>query len=319
MSVNPLLVVGLGTLLGATGVIVFNVIRSRRESNRTARREQLLALARRSGLEYVGDRPRLEDSEAAAWFRAAERDVTSEGFLQGQDRTGRFWIARRRVMGLTQEVLGFQVRGDLNVGQAYIEPVVSVAPGGGFSWLKNLLPRSTPVQAKVEHWAVHRQAVAQQIADEGARSAVDRWVTRLVARGKTEGRMPVGLEVRDGLGWVFSTRPLEGARMKDFLDCALDLRGAVLQEVQRRPATISVPVNTVTGKAERIARESTAPMFAVEAAEDADLGEESKTVVLSAEDLLREAPAQPTSKRRSKKFYIPEPEEDVEVIGTWGR
>ena len=91
---------------------------------------------------------------------------------------------------------------------------------------------------------------------------IDRWVGRLVARGKSEGRMPVGLEVRDGLGWVFSIRPLEGARMQDFLDCALDLRGAVLQEVQRRPATISVPVNTVTGEADRRARESTAPMFA---------------------------------------------------------
>jgi hypothetical protein len=319
MSVNPLVVVGLGTLLGATGVITFNVIRARRESNRIARREQLMALARRAGLEYVGDRPRQEDIDAAAWFRAGERNVTADGFLQGQDRNGRYWVARRKVMGLTHEVVGFQIRGDLNVGQAYIEPTVAAASGGDSSWAKRLLSKSTPAPARVDRWTVYRQAAPQQVADEGARNAVDRWVTRLVARGKTEGRMPVGIEVRDGLGWVFSIRPLEGARMTDFLDCALDLRGAVLQEVQRRPATISVPVNTVTGEADRKARESTVPMFAVDAAEGADLGEESKTVVLSAADLLREAPTPPTGKRRSKKFYIPEPEEDVEVIGTWGR
>lgn len=319
MNVNPLLVVGLGTFLGAAGVITFNVIRTRRESSRIARREQLLAFARRAGLEYVGDRPRAEDVEAATWYRGEERDAEATSFLQGQDRNGRYWIARRKVMGLTQEVVGFQIRGDLNVGQAYIEPMASAASGGGSSWAKRFLSKSAPAPAKVEHWTVHRQAAPQQIADEGARNSIDRWVDLLVARGKSEGRMPVGLEVRDGLGWVFSTRPLEGARMKDFLDCALDLRGAVLQEVQRRPATISVPVNTVTGESDRRAREATAPMFAVEVAEGADLGDDAKTVVLSAEDLLREPPTQQTSKRRPKKFHIPEPEEDVEVIGTWGR
>jgi len=218
-----------------------------------------------------------------------------------------------------QEVVGFQIRGDLNVGQAYIEPTVTAASSGSTSWAKRLLSKSAPAPVTVECWTVHRQATPQQIGDEGARNSIDRWGALLLARGKHEGRVPVGLEVRDGLGWVFSTRPLEGARFKDFLDHALDLRGAVLQEVQRRPATISTPVNTITGEADRRSRESTTPMFAVEVAEGADLGDESKTVLLSAEDLVREPAAPVSKKRRIKKFYIPEPEEDVEVIGTWGR
>lgn len=319
MNVNPLLVVGAGTFLGAAAVIAVNVIRSRREANRVARREQLLAFAKRAGLEYVGDRPRPEDLEAATWYRGADRDSKVDSFLQGQDRNGRYWLARRRVKGLVQEVVGFQIRGDLNVGQAYIEPTVSAVAASNTSWAKRLFSKSDPVPATVERWTVKRQATPQQIADEGARHAIDRWVARLVDREKNEGRMPVGIEVRNGLGWVFSTRPLEGARMRDFLDCALDLRGAVLQEVQRRPATISAPVNTVSGEVDRRSRESTAPMFAVEVAEGADLGDESKTVLLSAEDLLREPPSQPTSKRKIRKFHIPEPEEEVEVIGTWGR
>jgi len=318
MNLNPLLVVGVGTAIGATGVIIFNVIRSRREANRILRREQQLAVARRENLEFVGDRARAEDLEALRWFRGCEHDVWTDGFLQGQDRSGRYWLARRRVLGMLQEVVGFQIRGDLNVGRVYIEPAVCAAAGEGGSWLKRLVSRTTPVPPTVEHWTVHRRVSPRQIVDEGARGAVDRWVDLLVARTKNEGRVPVGLEIRDGLGWVYSTRPLEGARFKDFLDHALDLRGAVLQEVQRRPATISTPVNTITGEADRRSRESTAPMFAVEVAEGADLGDESKTIVLSAADLLREAPA-PAPKRRTRRFEIPEPEEEVEVIGTWGR
>jgi hypothetical protein len=319
MNLNPLLIVGAGTFLGAAGVITVNVIRSRREAVRIARREQLVSMARRAGLEYVADRPRTEDLEAARWFRGVENEVEADGFLQGQDRNGRYWLARRTVAQVSHEVVGFQIRGDLNVGRAYIEPAVTAPSGSGTSWAKRLFSRSAPTPATVEHWTVHREASPQQIGDEGARNSIDRWVARLVPRGKSEGRMPVGLEVRDGLGWVFSVRPLEGARLQDFLDYALDLRGAVLQEVQRRPATISTNVNTVTGEAERKSREATAPLFAVDVADGADIDSDSKTVVLSAEDLLREPPTQTTRKRRTKKFYIPEPEEEGEVIGTWNR
>ena len=101
------------------------------------------------------------------------------------------------------------------------------------------------------------------------------------------------------------------------MEHALDLRGAVLQEVQRRPATISAPVNTVTAESDLRARAGTQPLFAVEVAESADQAEQSNTVVLSAEDLLRGAPTTQKSRPKRKKFEIPEPEEDVEVI--WAR
>ena len=315
--INPLAIVGVGTFAGAAAVIAFNVMRSRRAQRIQLRRDQLMALARREGLEFVGDRPRSEDLDAANWFRGAAREVNAEGFLQGQDRNGRYWFARRKVAGQTHDVLGFQIRGDLSAGTVYFEPTISGASGGGTSWAQRLFSRSAPESASVVHWTVHRQATAEQMLDENARNSIDRWGTRLVTRGKTEGRSPLGLEVSDGRGWVFSTRPLEGARAKDFLEHALDLRGAVLQEVQRRPATISAPVKTVTAASDQRARAGTQPLFAVEVAEGADLGEESKTVVLSAEDLLREAPTSRKSKPRRKKFEIPEPEEDVEVI--WAR
>ena len=312
--IHPLAIVGVGTLTGAAAVIVFNVVRSRRARRLQLRRDQLMALARREGLEYVGDRPRSEDLDAAHWFRGAETDASADGFLQGQDRNGRYWIARRKIAGQTQDVLGFHIRGNLSVGTVYFEPKISGAASGGTSWAQRLFSRSAPESTTVLHWTVHRQATAEQILDETARNSIDRWGTRLVTRGKNEGRLPLGLEVSGDRGWVFSTRPLEGARVKDFLEHALDLRAAVLQEVHCRPATISTPVNTVTGESERHARGATQPLFAVDVAEGADLGEESKTVVISAEDLVRDAPV-PKPKR--KKFKIPEPEEDVEVI--WAR
>ena len=119
---------------------------------------------------------------------------------------------------------------------------------------------------------------------------------------------------------MFSIRPLEGARINDFLQHALDLRGAVIQEVQRRPATISTPVNTVTGEADLRQRAETAPMFAVDIAEGAEIDDDGQTVLLSAEDLLRETPVpKPKKKRRIGGVEIPEHDEEVEVIGTWGR
>lgn len=312
--IHPLAIVGVGTFAGAAAVIVFNVMRSRRERRIQLRREQLMALARREGLEYVGDRARSEDLEAANWFRGAPADASAEGFLQGQDRNGRYWIARRKVAGQIQDVLGFQIRGNLSVGTVYFEPTIPGAASGGTSWARRLFSRSVSEPATVVHWTVHRQATAEQILDEGARNSIDRWGTTLVTRGKNEGRSPLGLEVSDGRGWVFSTGPRDGAHLREFLEQALDLRRAVLQEVQRRPATISTPVNTVTGASEQHGRAATQPLFAVDVAEGADLGGESRTVVLSAEDLVRDAPV-PKPKR--KKFQIPEPEEDVEVI--WAR
>jgi len=312
--IHPLAIVGVGTFAGAAAVIAFNVVRSRRAERIQHRRDQLMVLARREGLEYVGDRPRPEDLEAANWFRGAVAEASTDGFLQGQDRNGRYWLARRTIAGQTHDVLGFQIRGDLSVGSVYFEPRTSGASSGGTSWAKRLFSRSDPPSSTVVHWKVHRQATTEQILDENARNSIDRWGAKVVTRGRSEGRLPLGLEVSDGRGWVFSTRPLEVARVRDFLEHALDLRGAVLQEIQRRPATISIPVNTVTGAADQRARAATQPLFAVDVAEGADLGVESRTVVLSAEDLVRDVP---TPKPKPKKFEIPEPEEAVEVI--WAR
>lgn len=312
---NPLVIVGAGTLVGASSAIAINVIRARRATRLRLRREQLVAFARRSGLDFVGDRPRPEDQESAAWYRGAEGTATADSFLQGQDRNGRYWMARRCIGGEHQEVFGFQIRGDLKVGDVYIEPVMATG-SGGTSWARRLLrSASTPPSTVIQHWTVHRRAGGTELVDEGSRHSIENWTHRLVDRSRSDGRIPLGLEVHDGRGWVFSTRPLEGARVKEFLDLALDLRGAVLQEVQKRPATISTPVNTVTGQSERRDRASTQPLFAVNAAEGADLGEDSQTVLLSAEDLLRDAPA--PKKEKIRKFKIPEPEEEVEVI--WSR
>jgi hypothetical protein len=312
--IHPLAIVGVGTFAGAAAVIVYNVMRSRRAARIQHRRDQLVAFARRESLEFVGDRPRPEDLEAANWFRGVTVEASTDGFLQGQDRNGRYWLTRRKVAGQTHDVLGFQIRGDLSVGTVYFEPRLSGASSGGTSWAKRLFSRSASPSSTVVHWNVHRQATSEQILDENARNSIDRWGAKVVTRGKSEGRLPLGLEVSDGRGWVFSTRPLEAARVRDFLEHALDLRGAVLQEVQRRPATISTPVHAVTGAADQRARTATQPLFAVDAAEGADLGDETKTVLLSAEDLVRHVP---TPKSTRKRFEIPEPEEDVQVI--WAR
>ncbi|RKZ13265.1 hypothetical protein DRQ53_05435 [bacterium] len=306
---NPLLVVGAGTLVGAASVIVVNVIRSRRAEQRRMRREQLVAFARRSGLDYVGERARSTDLESVNWYCCAQREASAESFFQGQDRQGRYWLARRQVQGQEHEVLGFEIRGDLNVGDVHIEPAI-VDTQQGTSWARRMLLRKpTPSRPKVGHWTVQRRARGHELLDDNARRSIDLWTSRLVNR--EEGRIPTGLEIHGSRGWVFSARPLDGARLKDFLELALDLRAAVLQEVQRRPATISTPVNTVTGESERRARGNTRPMFSVNAAEGADLDDDSPTVMLSAQELLRDAPA-PTKKVR--KFVIPEPEEEVEVI-----
>jgi hypothetical protein len=317
MSLNPLLIVGAGTFCGAAGVIAFNVVRARRAARIRARRDQLMGLARRADLEYVGDRARSEDIEAAHWFRGEERQGTVDGFLQGQDRHGRYWVARRKVMGEVQEVLGFQIRGDLNVGRAYIEPSVAGAQEGGTSWARRIFSRSTPGRFSISRWVVHREVTPKQIEDQSAADSIDRWMKELVSRSKNDGRVPMGLEVRSGQAWVFSAGSLEGARMAEFLRCALEMRSAVVREVQKRPATITTRVNTVSGEVDTRNRAETAPLFAVEVSESADLSAESKTVVLSAEDLLREAPA--PRRRKKKKFEIPEVDVDVEVIGTWGR
>jgi hypothetical protein len=316
---HPLLVVGLGTLVGAGGVIAFNVARSRRAARRRARRDQLVALARRTNLDFVGHRVRPEDLEDARWFRGQSNNITPDGFLQGQDRLGRFWLTRREVAGQSQEVLGFRIRGELSVGSVWYEPLASDTSGSDTSWVKRWLTRSDsrPAPSPVVRWAIHREAAPGQIIDENARNSIDRWANRLVARVKNEGRLPLGLEIANGKGWVFSTRPLDGNRVQDFLELAFDLRGAVLQEVQRRPATISRPVQTLTAEADTRERAETQPMFAVEVSESADLDDDAKTVVLSAQDLLREPPAPKRQKKKSKKFEIPEPEEDVEVI--WAR
>lgn len=310
---NPLMIVGAGTLAGASGVIVFNVIRSRRAARQQARRDQLMVLARRTGLDYVGERVRSEDMEAVSWYRGESHEVSADGFLQGQDQRGRYWLARRRIADQTQDVFGFQIRGDLNLGGLWLEPVLRDPRPA--SWLKRILGgAATAAVASVSRWTLHREGTAEQLVDGQAAASIERWARRLVARGKVEGRVPVGLEVGEGLGWVFSPLPLDGPRTRDFLELALDLRAAVLQEIRLRPATISTPVETVSDVSDRRERVNTQPLFAVEPAEGADLGEESKTVVLSAQDLLRDMPA--PVKRKSRKFEIPEPEEEVQVIWT---
>lgn len=310
---NPLLVVGAGTFAGASAVIVFNVLRGRRTARRQIRRDQLTTLARRTGLDYVGERARPEDVEAAGWFRGATRRATADGFLQGHDQRGRYWFARREVDGEVHDVFGFQIRGDLNIGSLWFEPVLVGSRRGQTSWARRLLGGPTPPSSAVARcWNFHRQATGEQLLDEQARASIDRWSRRLVARGKVDGRVPVGLEVSDGRGWIYSPLPLDGPRTRDFLELALDLRAEVLAEIRCRPATISTPVETTTAQAELRDRAGTQPMFAVDVAEGADLGEESKTVVLSAEELLRDVPAPKRS--RSRKFQIPEPEEEVEVL-----
>jgi hypothetical protein len=313
---NPLLVIGVGTLVGASAVIAFNVIRSRRATKQQSRRDQLMALARRTGLDYVGERPRAEDAEAAAWYRCGTRDVTVDGFLQGQDQHGRYWMARREVDGQTQEVFGFQIRGDLNTGDLYFEPAIAGARRGGTSWARRLVTgKPASPSCSVARWTIHRQATAEQLLDDQARNSINQWARRLVARGKVEGRVPVGLEISDGRGWIYTPLPLDGPRTRDFLELALDLRSAVTHEIRCRPATISTRVNTVSAESDRRGRQNTQPLFAVDAAEGADLGDESKTVVLSAQELLRDVPA-PSRTKKIRKFEIPEPEEEVEVLWT---
>lgn len=312
---NPLLIVGVGTFMGASGAITFNVMRSRRAERIRLRREQLLSFARRSGLDFVGERPRAEDEDAANWYRGNEDAARADSFLQGQDRNGRYWMARREIAGQQQEVFGFQIRGDLRVGDVSIEPVMAEESGPP-TLVERVLRRTTaPTSTNIAHWATFQRASGKEVLDENARRSIEQWTARLVNRSRSDARIPLGLEIHDGRGWVFSTRVLEGARMKEFLDLALELRGSVLQEVQRRPATISVPVNTITGEADLRNRASTQPLFAVQSAEGADLGEQSNTVLLSAADLLRDVPA--PQKQKIRKFEIPEPEEEVEVI--WSR
>ena len=189
---HPLVIVGVGTFAGAAAVIVINVIRSRRAQRIQHRRDQLMALARREGLEYVGDRPRPEDLEAANWFRGVTVEANTDGFMQGQDRSGRYWLARRKIAGQTHDVLGFQIRGDLSVGTVCFEPVLSGATSGGTSWAQRFFSRPASPSTTVVRWKVHRQATGEQILDENARNSIDRWGAKVVTPREERGPIAPG-------------------------------------------------------------------------------------------------------------------------------
>lgn len=309
---------GMGIAVGLGGAVVASRLRARQRRNRAMRREQLKSLGRRYGLDLLGPHVPSELVEAAARFRGDVHGVDLDEVMLGSDREGRFWLARRRLDGEDHHVLGFEIRGELNVRGLHLEPRSASRP---LPRWRRLLARTVEPSSRLRlhmRW----EADAARFEDECARQAVDRWVVQVAASCGPSGKTPVGLEVHGDRGWVHSLVALEGVALGEFLRRGLEVRRQVLDEVRRRPATLSAPAVRVTAPEQaqqRGAREDTKPMFPVGTAEQADRELPDNTVLLSAADLLREAP-DPRSKRVRKRvngeddFEIPEPEEVVTLI-----
>ena len=315
---NPLALAGLGVAIGVVLVIAANVIRTRRRKTRIRRREQLKSLARRFGMELLGEHLPADLLEAAARFRGEAQGVDLDEVMVASDREGRYWLARRKVDGEEHQVFGFEIRGELNVRGLHLEPHArrEKRPAWRRWW-----PTREEIGGRLR-LSVRWDAEARRFEDALARQAVDRWIAQVAESCQASGKVPVGLEVHGERAWVHSLVTLEGVALGEFVRRALEVRKQVLDEVRRRPATLKTPAVKVSAddqKRERESREDTRPLFAVERADGADTNQEEKTVLLSAADLLREMP-DPRSRRVRKRamgdddFEIPEPEEKVTLI-----
>lgn len=315
---NSLVLAGLGIAMGSVGAIVASAVRSRRSKRRATRRDQLKSLGRRFGLDLLGPSVPSDLVESAARFRGDVHGVSLDDVMVGSDREGRFWLARRRVDGEVHHVLGFEIRGELNVRGLHLEPR---SPGKRAPRWKRLITRRAETSSRLR---VHMrwEADASRFEDELARQAVDHWLVQVATSCGPSGKTPVGLEVHGDRGWVHSLVALEGVALGEFLRRGLEVRRQVLDEVLRRPATLKAPAVRVTApeQAQRKgAREETKPMFPVGRSDQADQELPNNTVLLSAADLLRETP-DPRAKRVRRRangdddFEIPEPEEVVTLI-----
>lgn len=314
---QALVLAGLGVAVGTAGVFFATWWRGRARTRRAKRRDQLKSLGRRMGFDLLGPHVPNDLVEAAARFRGDVHGVSLDDVMVGSDREGRYWLARRRLDGEDHHVLGFEIRGELNVRGLHLEPR---APGPK-------LPRWRRWFARVEHGSsrlrlhMRWEADAARFEDELARQAVNRWLVHVAASCSASGKTPVGLEVHGDRAWVHSLVPLEGVALGEFLRRGLEVRRQVLDEVLRRPATLKAPAARMTAQErveQKAGREDTAPIFAVGRTEQVEPEEANNTVLLSAADLLREIP-DPRSKRRRRvngddDFEIPEPEEVVTLI-----
>ena len=318
MWTNPLALAGLGIAVGIVGAVVASRLRAGRRKHRTMRREQLKSLGRRYGLDLLGPHVPSDLIEAAARFRGDVHGVNLDDVMVGSDREGRFWLARRRVDGEDHHVLGFEIRGELNVRGLHLEPR---SPGKRAPrWRRWISRRAEPSSRLRVH--MRWEADAARFEDELARQAVDHWLVQVATSCGPSGKTPVGLEVHGDRGWVHSLVALEGVALGEFARRGLEVRRQVLDEVRRRPATLKAPAVRITAPEQaqqRGARENTQPMFPVGVSDQADQEVGNNTVLLSAADLLRETP-DPRSKRVRRRvngaddFEIPEPEEVVTLI-----
>lgn len=306
-----------GAVAGAAGAVAFFVLRNRRAARRQKRREQLKTLGKREKLDLLGGSIPTDIVDLATRFRGGERAIDLDDVMIGSDREGRHWLARRRVEGETHQVYGFEIRGELNVRGLHIEPVCRRQPLP--RWKKWIGRKPQPGRLEIDmRW----HSDATRMGDELTRHAVDRWLREVTACCTPKGRAPIGIEVHADHAWVHSLVPLEGVSLYEFVRRAQQMRRLVLDEVMRRPATLTAPAVRKTPteqKADQASRADTGPVFAVPKAEGADVESDAETVQLSAVDLLREAP---DPRRRSSRraavndddFEIPEPEESVTLI-----
>lgn len=318
---QALILAGLGIAMGTAGVIFFNWWQARARARCAKRRDQLRNLGRRFGFDLLGPHVPADLVEAAARFRGDVHGVRLEEVMVGSDREGRYWLARRRVEGEEHQVMGFEIRGELNVRGLHIEPRSTARP---LPRWRRWVTRREAVNSRLR---VHLrwEAEATRFEDEIARQAVDRWIAQIAASCSASGKTPVGLEVHGDRAWVHSLVPLEGVALVEFVRRGLETRRQVLDEVLRRPATLRTPAARISAEERvqaRAGREDTKPLFAVELSEQVDSDTANNTVLLSAADLLREVP-DPRSKRVRRRvsgddddFEIPEPEEVVTLIRT---
>ena len=314
---QSLILAALGALGGIATAVAFVVARSRAAKRRTKRRDQLKALGRRANLDLLGPNIPSDLLDVASRYRGDQRGIELEDVMLGSDREGRVWLARRKAAGEHHQVFGFEIRGELNVRGLHIEPVARFEP---MPWYLRPFRSRTPI-GRLQLRTVW-ECDARRVVDDLTRRAVDRWMLEVARSCEPDGKTPIGIEIHGDHAWVHSLVPLDGVALHEFLRRAQEVRRMVLDEVRRRPATLSTPAERRTDQEkveEKAAKEDTRPVFAVPATEGAVLDSDAKTVQLSALDLLREVPDPRRSTKRKAvnaddEFEIPEPEERVTLI-----
>jgi hypothetical protein len=334
MVQDPLFLAGVAATLGAAAVVVYKLLLSRRRRQIELRREQMRALSRRHGLEFLGRHVPVELEAHATVFAEEASRVRLDEVLQGQDQSGRFRFARRKLEGHRQQILAFELRYPTGLRGLCIAPVVSA---GGRSLLGSWSRRRRkgPVRMSLR-W----EAEPEQLRTRESLDYASEFLDEMSSTCEGPSALPMGLEIDDRRVVLFSLEALDGPTLAEFVRRSLHLRERIVrlllrqQQVQIDSFIESRLLSVDERRIERMQEAETAPLFPMPQPRSARELAELRTrpiltldaLQLSAEHLVRnERPRRAISldkgatrgwriRNGKRVFEIPEPEEEVVVL-----